>query len=203
MVLVPATERAGQMQSRAAEILSYWSLSASLRLWPVPMEQGGEQALLCYDAMCQEAIQLQQKGLRVAVAAEGDVGVYASIHYVMERLMDRGVAVEQVPGIPSFVAAAAQAHLSLVSHQERLLVVPGISTADEMERLLQSGHTLVVMKLSQSETVIKSFISSHPSSVSFHYFEHIGMSRQFHTTDTDIILSRPFPYFSLMVVMRA
>lgn len=51
-------------------------------------------------------MRLEQKaGKRLAVAVEGDAGIYASVHYVLDLLEENGIPVEQLPGIPSFIAA--------------------------------------------------------------------------------------------------
>lgn len=200
IILVPATLKGDKKpMSRAADIIGFWKLSTEVRLFPIPMQHSPQQALTAYDAMCEEIKRLHEEGRRVAVGVEGDISIYASIHYVMQRLQAEGIAVEQLPGIPSFIAAAAVANLSLVSRDERLLVVPGNVTAPELERLLSNRHTVVIMKLSQCEHEVKAFIRSHPTHA-YHYFENVGTATQFHTTDTALILQRPLPYFSLMVI---
>ena len=200
VVVVPGTASAdGTMTSRAADILGYWAIPAELRLFPVPMERDRRKALSAYDAMCAELIQLYHEGRQVAVAVEGDISIYASIHYVLERLQAQKVPVVQLPGITSFIAAAAEASLSLVSRRERLLVVPIVQSAEELDRLLRESHTVVVMKLSQCQDVVKAFLQSHRDLLC-HYFENIGTSSQFHTTDPAVVCQRSVPYFSLLII---
>ena len=63
-------------------------------------------------------MRLEQKaGKRLAVAVEGDAGIYASVHYVLDLLEENGIPVEQLPGIPSFIAAEAAAKTT--SHQPK------------------------------------------------------------------------------------
>ena len=54
----------------------------------------------------------------MAVAVEGDAGIYASVHYVLDLLEENGIPVEQLPGIPSFIAAEAAAKLHLISQKK-------------------------------------------------------------------------------------
>lgn len=64
-------------------------------------------------------MRLEQKaGKRLAVAVEGDAGIYASVHYVLDLLEENGIPVEQLPGIPSFIAAEAAAKLHLISQKK-------------------------------------------------------------------------------------
>jgi precorrin-2/cobalt-factor-2 C20-methyltransferase len=55
------------------------------------------------------------------------------------------------------------------------------------------------MKLSQCETVIKTFMQTHPE-YHYHYFENISTPQERHLTQVEEMLSLPFPYFSLMIL---
>lgn len=135
----------------------------------------------------------------IVIATEGDTGIFATTHYVMECLAQEGYAVEQTAGIPSFIAAGAMAGLSLVSQQQRLLVVPGNISEEEMETSLSSGTTLVIMKLSRMTAVMHSFISRYPA-YEYHYIEKAGTPHARHVTDTAILQRMEYPYFSLMII---
>lgn len=59
---------------------------------------------------CEQALRLAGRGRRVALVSSGDAGIYAMAGLVLELLAasgDGGPAVEVVPGVPAFVAAAA------------------------------------------------------------------------------------------------
>ena len=90
---------------------------------------------------------LHQHGIAADVII-GWVNIYASIHYVMERLEEASIPVVQSAGIPSFITAAASAGLSLISQQQRLTILPGDADAEMLHQLLSSNHVVVVMKLS-------------------------------------------------------
>ena len=140
-------------------------------------------------------------GRQVAVAVEGDVSIYASIHYVLEQLQEKGVPVRQVAGIPSFIAAAATANLSLISQGEKLLVVPGQATAEEMDRWLDEGCTLVIMKLSRLAERLGDYMRSRPQN-HYYYLENVATPVAVCLTDVEAILAREIPYFSLLIVTR-
>ena len=138
----------------------------------------------------------------MAVVVEGDAGVYASIHYVLERLRDSGTPVRQLAGVPSFIAAAASAGLSLICQHERLVVLPGDADIEVLRRLLTDRHVVVVMKLSQCQQVLKDYLLQHPDAVC-HYFENVGTPDAYHTAEHREILSREMPYFSLCILYPA
>lgn len=203
VVMIPATRSAeGKLVSRASDIVSQWCDEDKIRRYVLPMQKNREAAQGVYDNIFHDAADGYRQGLRVVVAVEGDVSIYASIHYVLQQLESDGIPVKQCPGIPSFIAAAASADLSLVSQQQRLVVLPGDADEATLQQLLQTNHVVVIMKLSQCQQVVKDFLHKNPDIVC-HYFENVGTAGAFHTTARDEICSCPMPYFSLCILFPA
>ena len=203
VVMAPATRsNEGILKSRATEIINEWHLENRLMVYELPMLKDRQAVSLVYDGIFSDCVRLYQEGRRVVVAVEGDVSIYASIHYVMERLEEAGIPIEQSAGIPSFIAAAASAGLSLISQQQRLTILPGDADAETLHQLLKYYHVVVVMKLSQCQETVKDFLRQNPQTIC-HYFENVGTPEAYHTTLCDEIQSRQFPYFSLCVIYPA
>ena len=186
--------------SRAAEIIAQLNIDQSKVVTvKIPMSHDREKANAVYNELASTIRKEHEAGMNIAVATEGDSGIFATTHYVMDRLMEMGVECEQTPGVPSFIAAASIAGLHLVKLQERLLIIPGKTTAEEIIRLTNEGYNLVIMKLSMAhEAVSKAFLEA--KDLQFHYFENIGTSNQKY----EILKEMPnnFPYFSLMIIKR-
>ena len=203
VVIVPATRNnEGITKSRATDIISEWCDENRLMVYELPMLKDRQAVSLVYDRIFADCVRLFEEGRRVVVAVEGDVSIYASIHYVMERLEKAGIPVEQSAGIPSFIAAAASAGLSLVSQLQRLTILPGDADAEMLHQLLENNHVVIVMKLSQCQEAVKDFLHKYPQTVC-HYFENVGTPEAYHTTLCDEILSRHIPYFSLCIIYPA
>lgn len=203
VVMVPATRNnEGVMKSRATDIISEWHLENRLMVYELPMLEDRQAVSLVYDRIFADCVRLYHEGRRIVVAVEGDVSIYASIHYVMERLEEASIPVVQSAGIPSFIAAAASAGLSLVSQQQRLTILPGDADAEMLHQLLENNHVVVVMKLSQCQEAVKDFLRQNPQTVC-HYFENVGTPEAYHTSLSDEILSRHIPYFSLCIIYPA
>ena len=203
VVMVPATRnREGITKSRATDIISEWCDENRLMVYELPMLKDRQAVSLVYDRIFADCVRLFEEGRRVVVAVEGDVSIYASIHYVMERLEKAGIPVEQSAGIPSFITAAASAGLSLVSQLQRLTILPGDADAEMLHQLLENNHVVIVMKLSQCQEAVKDFLHKYPQTVC-HYFENVGTPEAYHTTLCDEILSRHIPYFSLCIIYPA
>ena len=203
VVMVPATRNnEGITKSRATDIISEWHLENRLMVYELPMLKDRQAVSLVYDRIFADCVRLYHEGRRIVVAVEGDVSIYASIHYVMERLEKAGIPGEQSAGIPSFIAAAASAGLSLISQQQRLTILPGDADAEMLHQLLENNHVVVVMKLSQCQEAVKEFLRRNPQTVC-HYFENVGTPEAYQTSLPDEIQSRQFPYFSLCVIYPA
>ena len=203
IVVVPVTETSdGTMKSRAADIIDEWCATEKMQRYVLPMQRNREAVMQVYDRMCCDISEWYHDGHHVVVVVEGDVSIYASIHYVLDQLLQKNIPVVQEPGIPSLIAAAASAGLSLISQKQRLVVLPGDADIEELRRLLSSRHVVVVMKLSQCQQVLKDYLLQYPGAVC-HYFENVGTAEAFHTSVHDDILSRQMPYFSLCILFPA
>ena len=203
VVIVPATRNnEGITKSRATDIISEWCDENRLMVYELPMLKDRQAVSLVYDRIFADCVRLYHEGRRIVVAVEGDVSIYASIHYVMERLEEASIPVVQSAGIPSFITAAASAGLSLVSQLQRLTILPGDADAEMLHQLLENNHVVIVMKLSQCQEAVKDFLHKYPQTVC-HYFENVGTPEAYHTTLCDEILSRHIPYFSLCIIYPA
>lgn len=201
VVMLPATKTDGEgrVKSRAAAIVSERCATEKMQFFELPMQKDRQAVMTVYDRVYREAADRYRAGQRVVVAVEGDAGIYASIHYVLERLQAEGVAVRQLPGIPSFIAAASRAGLSLVSQRQRMIVLPGDADVETLSWLLTHNHVVAIMKLSGCQQAVKEFLRATPSATC-HYFENVGSADEFYTTAHEVILDREMPYFSLCIL---
>ena len=193
----------GNRVSRAADILLQLDIPENtVYRFPLPMSKQREKALSAYDEVYMESSTLRQQGKKVCIVAEGDAGFYSSIHYVYDKLQADGIPVKHIPGIPAFIAAGACAGLHIASQEERLTVIPGIITAEEIEKYMEEKTTIVIMKLSQCTEEVHRCIHLHPE-YNYHYFENIGTEKEKYLHDTELISALSFPYFSLLIIRHS
>lgn len=90
-------------------------------------------------------------GADVAFLTQGDPMLYGSFMYVMQkvRAAHPHIPIEVVPGVTSITAAAAAAKLPLVSHGERLAVLPAMYGIDDLRAVLAAYDTVVLMKVNR------------------------------------------------------
>ena len=200
-IFCPATTTPeGKQLSRAADILHSLEIPPhSLSLFELPMSKDRSKALAAYDKVYEVATGLHGKGQRVVIVAEGDAGFYSSIHYIYDKLQANGIPAECTAGIPAFIAAGAWAGLHIASQEERMIVIPGIATATELQTYLQQRIVVVIMKLSQCTDEVHTCMQLHPEHT-YHYFENVGTQKAFYSCNTAELKEKRFPYFSLMII---
>lgn len=200
-IFCPETQtHGGSTFSRAADIIRALDIpDAALSRFALPMSKNREQAFAAYDKVYAEASELYIKNKKVCIVAEGDAGFYSSVHYIFEKLQADGIPVEHIAGIPAFIAAGACAGLHIASQEERLTVIPGIVTAEEIAEYMKAKTTVVIMKLSQCTTEVHRCIRQH-SEYDYHYFENVGTEKEKHLHDKELISRLDFPYFSLLII---
>lgn len=201
LIFCPGTPSShGGILSRSKQILLELDLKEEqISVFSLPMSKNREAAFNAYEKVHDEALQAYAKGLRVAIVAEGHAGFYASIHSIYETLSKENVSVEQIAGIPAFIAAGASCGLHIVQQEQRLVVVPGVTTVDELNGYLSAGMVVVIMKLSQCAQEVWSLLKIRPTD-DYHYFENVGTANHFYTTNREELMNKKYPYFSLLII---
>lgn len=201
-IYCPATVgKSGRLLSRAARIVGQLGIEeAKIRLFPLPMSKDRDEAWKAYDALYEKVVADYGEEKKIVIVAEGDAGFYSSIQYIYDKFSQNGIGVERIAGVPAFIAAGAVAGLHIASQEERLLVIPGMVTAEELsEKIASGGYAIVIMKLSMCMEAVRACIRKHPEA-EFHYFENVGTEAELYTSDTKQIAEKTFPYFSLMII---
>ena len=166
----------------------------------LPMSAERQAAHATYDELTRRLCADHEAQCPVAVCVEGSASIYASVRYVMKQLDDHTIPYNETAGIPSFIAAATMGHLSLCEQQERLMVIPGTISADEIETLISNETHLVVMKLSHCADAIHECLRRHPD-YQYHYFENVGTPEQIYSNDPhQLATMEKYPYFSLLII---
>ncbi len=201
IVYCPATlDRNGRLLSRAARIVEELEIRGSaIRLFSLPMSKDRAEAREAYDNLYEMAVADRDGGKRVVIVAEGDAGFYSSIQYIYDKFRENRIEAERIAGVPAFIAAGALAGLHIAKQEERLIVMPGTLTAEELSEKISAGYVIVIMKLSQCVEAVHACVRKHPEAT-FHYFENVGTEKEFHTSDRELIRGKIFPYFSLMII---
>ncbi len=217
-IFCPVTRsKAGKEISRSAEILTALGIDKSnIESYYLPMSTNREKTLEIYKEVANSCIEHYNSGENVVITAEGDGGFYSSSHYIQDLVTKLGYRVERVAGVPAFIDCASLAGVHVASGERPLEVIPFVESAERiLDRIKPSAKyraNLVLMKLSQSENIIKEAIreilkeenkevnKEFCNTATFHYIENRGRADEFYTSNIETILERKFPYFSILII---
>lgn len=204
VIFCPATYRQGRMLSRSGDILrALPSPLPQVQFYDLPMSKDRQAAEQVYNELTEQVISLAKQGQKVAITAEGDAGFYSSSQYIKERLADLGYHSTRVSGVPAFIDCASLADIHLASGETGLEVLPHVSDVSALLKPLNEGKNIVLMKVSQSEAIIKEAIPQMEPCYTLHYIENRGVAeKEFYSSDREEILARPFPYFSILIILQ-
>ena len=189
-IFCPATLASdGTIVSRTQKILNEAGIpETNIRLFPVAMDTDRYAAMYDYADVVRNIEKEYEAGHHVVITAEGDAGFYSSSSCISDMLTVRGIPIERIAGVPAFIACAASENIR-------------ISERDEEIGYIKAGRTVVLMKVSRFEALVKEALQDAPDNVSFHYFENTGIpEKAYYTHRINDILSRRFPYFSLLII---
>lgn len=92
IIYCPSTVREpDKILSRAATLLHKLGIKGDIHLFSLPMSKDRTKAIKVYRQLFEEMRLEQKAGKRLAVAVEGDAGIYASVHYVLDLLEENGI----------------------------------------------------------------------------------------------------------------
>lgn len=161
-----------------------------------PMSRDREETLALYQSIAREISEMASSGKKVALVTIGDAGIYSTAQYVCDEL---DVPYTVLPGVPSFVAAAAIANTSLVRQGDNFTVLSEITNASDIEIPLGRGEVVAVMKLSAHQELVKEII--YKGQYSFIYAEKMGNpDEEWFTEDFAELSDRECPYLSLIII---
>ncbi|MGI6556980.1 MAG: precorrin-2 C(20)-methyltransferase [Pseudoramibacter sp.] len=132
----------------------------------------------------------------------GDPMVYSTYSYVMEFLIDRGMEVETISGVPSFCSLAAHLNLPLTQGEESLGVVGMTQTEEEVDAVLDAHQNIVVMKVSANAKGLAKALRERHLEDHFVMISNIGMDSERVTRDI-ADLEKKVPYLSTVLIKKA
>jgi precorrin-2/cobalt-factor-2 C20-methyltransferase len=118
-----------------------------------------------------------QSGKNVAFLTLGDAMTYSTFGYLIKHVQKIApeVAIQTVPGITSYQAAAARLNTPLVEGEESLMVVSGAKGGNRLRELAGKPENVVFMKAYRNVGDIKDAIDeagAYPSSVGIKNCSH-------------------------------
>jgi len=110
-----------------------------------------------WDRAAEDIYSHLSEGKDVAFITIGDPTFYSTYTYVMERIKTRhpDMEIETVPGVASPFSCMAGINTPLVEGNERLAVIPAEYGLEDLEEVVETFDTVVLMKVSRSFSKIR------------------------------------------------
>ena len=140
---VVAVPRAGAGEQAALAIAAEYIGDKPVLHCDMPMTRDRAARDASHDRAADTICALLDEGKTVAFLTLGDPSVYSTCWYVHRRVAARGYAVEMVPGVPSFCAAAAALGRALCEVDEMLHIIPASHGALDAALDLPGGKVLM------------------------------------------------------------
>lgn len=165
-----------------------------------------------YHGMCLQKI-WRENALRIAKRLEGncsgafitlgDPTVYSTFMYALPYIEAEGVAVEVVPGVPSFCAVAASRKMPLASWNENLMVVPvRKNSSEELGKILREHDNIVLMKPSANKQAFIQAMRENHLEDRFVLVTKSGTEEEQQIVDLKQLEEYDIPYLSTIIVKK-
>ncbi len=143
-----------------------------------------------------------RKGQDVAFLTEGDPMLFSTFSYVLTGVQELcpEAPVVIIPGVSSVMAAAASSGVPLVTHGQRLAILPAAYGLDDLSDATSNFDTVVLMKVSPN--IVKTLAELEELGLTGQstYVRRVSTDREKVIKDVTKITEEDMDYFSLLIV---
>ena len=144
------------------------------------------------------------QGLDVAFITEGDPMLYSTFAYILQdiTLAHPEIPVEIVPGVSSVMAAAASAAIPLVTHGQRLAILPAVYGIDDLREAIANYDTIVLMKVNRTLLSALANLETLGLAGKGIYVRRASTPRERVVNDLRQLTDEDLDYFSLLIIRK-
>lgn len=172
IVVVPQSDKTGR--SIAGDIVKHYISEDKIYWYHFPMTGIKSDLDQRYDELANNMAGMLSEGKKVCYVTIGDTPIYSTFNYLRDRLLDKNIEMEMVPGISAFSAGANQVALPLCEKSENFCVIEMPPTKDELSEMLENFTTVVLMKVHKKLHVLQEFVNENPLSAAY-LFHRVSM----------------------------
>jgi precorrin-2/cobalt-factor-2 C20-methyltransferase len=169
-----------------------------------PMTYDRKALSTSWEQNARAVLDVLDSGRDAAFITIGDSLTYSTFGYLIRTIeeLSPGVAVETVPGITAYNAAAARVNMPLVEGKESLLVVSGVSDSDRMKKLIGLADNLVILKTYRNFDEICQNLRETSPDMKAVLVSRCGIEGERIVKDVDSVAGEDMPYLSLLLVKK-
>ena len=144
------------------------------------------------------------QGRDVAFITEGDPMLYSEFFQVLESVKSvvPDLGVEVIPGVSSVMAAAASSGTPLVTHGQRLTILPSVYGIDDLMEAIANSDTTVLMEVDRD--LLQALASREKPGLTGKatYGRQATTARENVVEDISKLETEDLDYFSLLIIRR-
>ena len=194
-----ATPHTGTGDSSALSIVSQ-AIDLSdkeIMMLEFPMTKDKDILAKSHNEAADAIAEVLDNGEDVAMLNLGDVTIYSTFAYTMDKLLEKGYEVEVIPGVTSFCASASQLKIGLTTMNEPLHILP--ATGIDLKEALQMPGSKVLMKIGKSMPKLIETLKELGIEDNVYAVENCGLENEKIYKSLDEF-DRKMGYFTIMVV---
>ena len=155
------------------------------------------------DAAAEIAGHLSQ-GKDVAFITEGDPMLYSEFFQVLGSVKSVApdLECEIIPGVSSVMAAAASSGMPLVTHGQRLTILPKVYGIDDLREAITNSDTTVLMEVDRDLLQALANLEKLGLTGKATYVRQASTSRENVVEDISKLEAEDLDYFSLLIIRR-
>jgi precorrin-2/cobalt-factor-2 C20-methyltransferase len=145
-----------------------------------------------------------QKGRDVAFITEGDPMLYSEFSHLLDSVLAQfpGQPVEVLPGVSSIMAAAASSGTPLVTHGQRLAILPAVYGIDDLRQAITNYDTIVLMEVNRALLDALANLENLGLAGKAIYVRRATTEREEVVQNLSDLSEEDFDYFSLLIIKR-
>jgi len=146
VLIAPKTEK--KSDSVALSIAEpYLKPSVEIIFQTFPMVKDFASEKKIFEANKEEILNLLRGGKNVGFATLGDPMFYSTYIYIFRLLEPCGIKIVTIPGVPAFLAIAAQIGRPLAYGNDILTIIPATAELNAIKNFLDKADATVLMKV--------------------------------------------------------
>ena len=144
------------------------------------------------------------QGKDVAFITEGDPMLYSEFSHLLEsiRPLFPELTIEVIPGVSSAMAAAASSGVPLVTHGQRLAILPAVYGIDDLREAITNYDTIVLMEVNRTLLQELANLEALGLTGKATYVRQASTARERVVEDITKLTEDDLDYFSLLIIKR-
>lgn len=201
VLIAPKTEK--KSDSVALSIAQpYLKPNVEIIYQTFPMVKDFAEETETFEANTAEILRHLRGGLNVGFATLGDPMFYSTYIYIFRLLKPSGVPIVTIPGVPAFLAIAAQIGRPLAYGNDILTVIPATADTDAINTALARADSSVLMKVYKNFPEVVDALTAHGMIDKAVLVSRCGLDDEKIITDLDKHKHETLNYLSTILTRR-